>query len=267
MIPSPNFTKGISQISHISRNFLLMGAVYDEEVMVIIYFLLLFVLMQLTLLARYIVFDAFEPLTYAATYLSLVAALFVYYWSKRCAKQEEQYIPEGIHAWSFLVKQRAFVNDKSLFFGNEQRGTVSQQFAKRWHYAVADIFGPTMFLALRIVIDGHTWLITPTSHWLAPNTTWHITKDGEHVGEAQTRITWQNTKRFAEVITCTIEESTYITKASTMTSSITVHHDDMAIGTAKRHHMLSHIHVIDVPSDAPAAMIAATLHTYCFKQT
>lgn len=232
----------------------------------IIYFLLFFVLAQLALLARYIVFHTFEPLTYAATYLSLVAALFVYYWGKRCAKQEEQYVPPNIETWSFLVKQRTFTNDKLLFFGDELRGTVSQYFAKRAHYVASDIVGTSLFLSLRIVIDGHTWLITPASHSFAPNTTWLITKDDEPIGEAKTRITWKNTKRFTEMITLTIAGETYTTTASTITSGIAVQQHEAEIGTSNRHHLLSHIHVIDVPRDAEAAVIAAILHTYCFKQ-
>ncbi|MEE1130276.1 MAG: hypothetical protein UHX00_01465 [Caryophanon sp.] len=231
-----------------------------------IYFLLLFILTQLALLARCIVFHAFEPMTYAATYLLLVAALFVYYFGKRCAKQEAHYIPQSIDAWSFLIKQRTFTNDKPLFFGAELRGTISQHFAKRWHYVASDIFGTSLFLSLRIVIDGHTWLITPTSHWLAPNTTWRITKDDEQMGEANTRITWKNTKRFTEMITLTIAGDAYTTSASTMTSGISVQQHATHIGASKRHHLLSHIHVIDVPRDAEAAVIATILHTYCFKQ-
>ena len=232
-----------------------------------IYLLLFFVFMQLTVLARYIVYGAFEPMTYASTYLLIVAAFCIFMFSKRAAKKEAQFQPEGIAGWSCLIKQRSFANEKPLFFAEQQRGTIQRVFQKRWHAVIADTFGESFFLALRIVIDNNVWDITPVRTRKINNQQWHIVCNGVHVGEATTLINWQHTKKLTEAMALHLHNDTYTSTASTLQSTISLQHEDAVIGYVKRHHYFSQISVIDVPIDAQEAVICALLHLYTFKQT
>lgn len=63
--------------------------------------ILLFVLLLLTALVRYLVFGAFEPLSFAMLFLFPVAVLVIFIISKRFADKERSYQPKDIAGWSF----------------------------------------------------------------------------------------------------------------------------------------------------------------------
>lgn len=231
-----------------------------------IYLLLFFCLTQLALAARYVVYGAFEPWTYASTYLLIVAALFVYMRSKHVQQQEVHYVPPPVDGWSFLVKQHTFTNEKPLFFADERRGTIQRIFQKRWHYVVADTFGESFFLCLRVVIDDDVWCIQPVKKWALHDQHWHITCNDVPIAEAKTMINWQNTKKLTEMIVLQTAQHTYQSTASTLRETITLTKDDAQIGHVRRHHLLSSIHVFELPAHEREALLCALLHLYTFKQ-
>lgn len=92
--------------------------------------IILFILVQLAILARYIVFGAFDIANYLVTYLLLVAAAFIYFYSKRLIKKEASYAPTNIASWSFLNRQRTFTIEKPLYKGDVKRGSIQRKFLK-----------------------------------------------------------------------------------------------------------------------------------------
>lgn len=107
--------------------------------------LVLFILLQLAILFRYIIFDAFNPITYFSIYLLLIAALAVYIMGKYFAMKESAYEPKQISSWSYYNRQNIFPVEKPLFKGEINRGTIQRKFLKKWHYIIADIFGFRFF--------------------------------------------------------------------------------------------------------------------------
>ena len=73
---------------------------------------LLFVLLLFATLARYIIFDAFEPAMFAMIFLLPAASVFVYILSKNFAEKERCYEPKDIAHWSFSNKQTSLLNKK-----------------------------------------------------------------------------------------------------------------------------------------------------------
>lgn len=110
--------------------------------------MLLFVLLLLTALARYIVFDAFEPLMFAMIFLLPVASLVIFLISKRLADNERSFQPKDIDEWSFYNAQKSLLIKKPLFKGKEKRGYVKRYFPHKWEYALSDIFGFSWYLCL-----------------------------------------------------------------------------------------------------------------------
>lgn len=233
-----------------------------------LYFLLLFVLTQLALAARYVVYGAFEPLTYAATFLLLVAALIVYVLSKRMAQKELAYTPPPTDSWSFLVKQHTFLNEKPLFYRSERRGYVQRQFNSRFEYAFANIVGQTFFVTLHVQIDDDLFVLKPLKTKLfSVNNQWHVYKNDVPIGDVKTVITWAETKKLAEKLELSLHDTVYATSASTITDAITLLRDDVVIGKSKRHHLLSNIHTIAVEEAEIGALLCALLHIHYFKQS
>lgn len=233
-----------------------------------LYFLLFFVLTQLALAARYIVYGAFEPLTYASTFLLPIAALATYVFSKRAQQQELTFTPPNVDSWSFLLKQHTFTNEKPLFYRNERRGYVQRYFQSRFEYILANIVGQTFFVSLRVQIDNDTWTMIPEkTKLLAANSSWRLYKNDELVGQAKTVITWAQTKKLEEKMELALLGETYVTSASTVTSTITLLHNDTTIGMSKRHHLLSNIHIIEADESTYGALLCALLHIHHFKQS
>ncbi|MEK3856351.1 hypothetical protein [Cytobacillus sp. FSL H8-0458] len=102
---------------------------------------IIFVLFILTLLARYLVFDAFEPAMFAAAFLFPAASVVIFFISKRFADRERAYQPKSNDDWSFYHIQNSLMFEKPLFKGQNLRGYVKRYFPQRWQYALGDSFG------------------------------------------------------------------------------------------------------------------------------
>ncbi|MFT9597189.1 hypothetical protein [Mesobacillus sp.] len=88
--------------------------------------LFLFVLLLLTTLARYIIFEAFEPLMFTMILLLPVGSLSIYLLSKRFAEKERAYQPKNIEGWSFYNIQKSLPVQKPLFKGKAKRGYIKR---------------------------------------------------------------------------------------------------------------------------------------------
>ena len=230
--------------------------------------MIIFILVQLAILARYLVFDAFELISYMSTYLFLIAAVFVYFVSKSFVKKELAYKPNNITSWSFLSRQRLFTNEKPLFKGDTQRGTIQRRFLKKWQYVVADFFNASFFLTLTIKIDEDRFDVIPVKKKLFTNQSyWTIYKNDEEIGSAKTVIDLKNTAKLKEVIELQLKVGIFSTAASTVTSQISLIHHNEQIGEMKRNHLISHVNIIDLNDDSPESLIALLLHSYYFKNS
>lgn len=229
-------------------------------------FICVFLLVQLAILARYLVYGAFEPLYYASTYLFLLAAGVLFFLSKHWAKKEVLYSPKDISSWSFLNRQRVFNNPKPLFKGDVQRGTIQRLFQQKWHYIIADLFGPVFFLSLKLTIDEDIIKLIPTKgKWFSNQSYWTITKNGQEIGCAKTVVDLKNTALLKEVIEMQIGEEYYSTTANTVTSHIILLHNDQQVGEMKRNHIISNVNIIDCPDESPEKILALLIHAFHFK--
>lgn len=228
--------------------------------------ILLFVLLLLTALARYIVFDAFEPIMFAMIFLLPLGSLAIFIISKRLADKERSFQPKDIDKWSFYNIQKSLMIKKPIFKGNDKTGYVKRYFPHKWQYALGDIFGFNWYLCLEIQIDhdiyGVHWL---RGKWFSQQEKWKIYKNGEQIGEARTLINLKNATKLKEAIQFSFTNKTFISSASTVTSSITLTLDEELLGTLKRNHLLSNVQVIDVQGDQPEYIIALLMHSYYFK--
>ncbi|MER2107372.1 MAG: hypothetical protein ABS949_10585 [Solibacillus sp.] len=224
-----------------------------------------FVLVQLAILARYVVYDAFDSLFYASTYLLLIAAVAIYFVSKCFVKKEIGYTPNETESWSFLNKQRMFTIEKPLYKGNVRRGSIQRIFVEKWHYIITDLLGSTFFLAFTLKLDEHTFDVIPASGKLFSNQSyWTIHKNGQPIGTAKTVVDLKNTAKLKEVILLQIGDIVYSTAASTVTSHITLHNEQQ-IGEMKRSHLISSVNLLQVQDDTAEQMIALLLHAFHFK--
>ncbi|KEF35846.1 hypothetical protein M670_04990 [Schinkia azotoformans MEV2011] len=227
---------------------------------------LLFVLLLLTALARYIVFDAFEPLMFAMIFLLPITSLVIFMLSKRLAEKERSYQPKGIEAWSFYNLQKTLMIQKPLFKGDVQRGYVKRYFPKKWNYVLGDIFGFNWYLSLEIQIDKDRYDVHwYREKWFNQQDQWEIYKNGERIGEARTLINLKNAVKLKEAIQFRFYEKSYISSATTVTSIISLTQDEQVIGTLKRNHIISNVQVIDVQEHQPEYIIALIVHSYYFK--
>ncbi|MFC4403762.1 hypothetical protein [Gracilibacillus xinjiangensis] len=227
---------------------------------------LLFILLLITLLARYIVNEAFEPEIFAMTFLFPVAALVLYVIGKRFEVRERNYQPDGIAGWSFYNIQKLFMIRKPLFKEKEKRGYIKRYFQQKWQYIIADIFGSHWYLSLEILIDEDLYdMRWYREKWFTQQDRWKIYKNGELVGDARTLINWKNTTKLKEVLEYRFDEQSYKSAASTVTSTISLTHGDQVAGSLKRNHLMSGIQVIDTQEDRPECIVALILHSYYFK--
>jgi hypothetical protein len=227
---------------------------------------LLFVLFLLTALARYIVFDAFEPLMFAMIFLLPVASLVIFMISKRLADKERSYQPKGIEEWSFYNIQKSLMIQKPLFKGKEQRGSVKRYFPQKWKYALGDIFGFNWYLSLEIQIDEDIYDVHwYREKWFTQQDQWTIYKNGEQIGEARTLLNLKNAVKLKEAIQFSFYDKSYISSATTVTSNISLTQDEEVLGTLKRNHIISNVQVIDVKEHQPEYIVAFIVHSYYFK--
>ena len=227
---------------------------------------LIFILLLLATLARYIIFDAFEPAMFAMIFLLPVAAIVVYIMSKKFAEKERCYQPKNIEEWSFSNRQISLLNEKPLFKGEERRGYVKRYFTKKGQYVFADIFGSSWYLSLEVQMDEDIYDVRCVREkWLTNQDRWIIYKNGEQIGEARTLINLKNMTKLKEAIEFTFQDNCYISSATTITPIISLTQDEVLLGTMKRSHIVSTVQVIDVKEDYPEYIIALILHAFYFK--
>ncbi len=227
---------------------------------------LLFVLLLLTALARYLVFDAFEPLMFAMIFLLPITSLVIFLVSKRFAEKERSYQPKDIEEWSLYNLQKTLMIQKPLFKGDVQRGYVKRYFPKKWNYVLGDIFGFNWYLSLEIQIDKDIYDVHwYREKWFRQQDQWRIYKNGEQIGEARTLINLKNAVKLKEAIQFRFYEKTYISSATTVKSIISLTQDEQVIGTLKPNHIISNVQVIDVQEHQPEYIVALIIHSYYFK--
>jgi len=228
--------------------------------------ILLFVLLLLTALARYIVFDAFEPLMFAMIFLLPVAAFVIFSISKKFADKERSYQPKDIAGWSFYNIQKSLMIQKPLFKGSEQRGYVKRYFPQKWQYAFGDIFSFNWYLSLEIQIDQDVYDVRwYREKWFTQQDQWKIYKNREQIGEAHTLINLKNTAKLKETITYVFYDISYKSSAMTVTPTISLTQYEELLGTTKRNHIISNVKVIDVQENHPEYIVALIIHSYYFK--
>ncbi|WP_456275159.1 hypothetical protein [Bacillus sp. AK128] len=227
---------------------------------------LLFILLLLTTLARYLVFGVFELHIFATIFLFPVGALVIYIISKRMSRKELFYQPKDIPGWSFYNIQKSIMIRKPLFHGDIQRGYVKRYFPQKWQYAFADIFGFNWYLSLEIKIDQDQYDVRwYRKKWFTQQDQWFISRNGEKIGEAHTLINLKNTAKLKEAINYKIYNNTYMSSASTVTSTIALTEGDSSLGTLKRNHIISNIQVIDIKENKPEHLVALIIHSFYFK--
>lgn len=245
---------------------LLINFMPNQQVTYMIQLNLIFILLLFATLARYLVFDAFDPVMFALIFSFPIASIGIYIMSKKFAEKERSYQPKDIPEWSFSNKQTSLLNEKPLFKGEERRGYVKRYFTKRGRYVFADIFGSSWYLSLEIQIDQDVYDVRcDREKWLTQQDRWIITKNGEQIGEAHTRINLKNMTKLKEAIEFTFQDTSYLSSASTITSTISLTQDEELLGTMKRNHIISTVQVIDVKEDQPEYIIALIVHSFYFK--
>jgi hypothetical protein len=229
--------------------------------------LFMFVLSVLGTVARYIAFGAFDPLMALIILLFPVGSLAIYLISKKLAEKERAYQPKGgLEGWSFYNIQKSLQIRKPLFKGKVSRGYVKRYFPQKWKYIFGDIFGFNWYLNLEIEIDGELYDVRwYRSRWISQQDHWRIHKNGKQIGEAQTLINLKNTVNLKEAILYRFGDTSYQSSATTVTSNISLTHDNKVVGTMKRNHIVSNVQVIDVPEDKTEYIVALILHSYYFK--
>ncbi|WP_226666293.1 hypothetical protein [Metabacillus litoralis] len=228
--------------------------------------LLLFVLLLFTALARYLVFDAFEPLSFAMIFLFPTAALVIFLISKKMADKERSYFPKDITGWSFYTIQKSLLIKKPLYEGTIHRGYIKRYFPNKWQYAFGDIFGCNWYLCLDIEIDQNKYDVRwYREKWLSNQDQWRIYKNGKQIGKAATQITLKNTSKLKEAITFKFNESEYTSSASTITSKISLADNEELYATLSPNNILSNVKVIESKQSNQEYIVALILHSYYFK--
>lgn len=232
--------------------------------------IVLFILIQLALLARYLIKGEFEPATYAMTYAFLFLPIVIYILGKRFAEKEQQYIPQNIDDWSFFSRQKVFLNEKPLYKGTVKRGYFQHYFEKKSHKLMNELVGDSFFLSFKMKIDEDEYDIKSYSEKLfSTQSYWHIFKNGTQIGKAKTVVDLKNTAKLTEVIEAQFGDITYTTAAPTVTSTIKLFEDNVQIGRSGRGDELSHlfknIKVMQVQNDSPEQLITLMIHSLYFK--
>ncbi|MCS0670340.1 hypothetical protein [Cytobacillus firmus] len=152
---------------------------------------MIFVMFLLTLLARYMIFGAFEPAMFAAAFLFPAASIVIFFISKRHADRERAYQPKTNEGWSFYNIQKSLMLEKPFFKGQDLRGYVKRYFPQIWQYALGDIFGSNWYLSFEICIDQDLYDVRwYREKWISQQDQWRIFKNGEQIGEAHTVFTF-----------------------------------------------------------------------------
>ena len=232
--------------------------------------IVIFVLIQITLLARYLIKGEFEPGYYAFTYVFLILPIVLYFFGKHYAKKELHYTPQNIEDWSFYNRQSVFLNEKPLFKGNEKRGSIQRYFDKKWQYFIWRITDQNYFLSLKIWIDHDEYNVkSNTKKLLSSQDYWQIYKNGVQIGSAKTVVDLKNTAKLKEVIELQIGDKIYSTAASTVVSSIKLFDGQNQIGQLSHgsdlSNLIKNVKVLKVQDDTPEKIIALLIHAFYFK--
>ncbi|MBT2642849.1 hypothetical protein J7I80_11480 [Bacillus sp. ISL-41] len=226
----------------------------------------LFILFLLGTLARYIVFGAFDPLLFAAIFLLPLGSFAIYLVSKKFAEKERAYQPKNIEGWSFYNIQKSLPIQKPLFKGEVHRGYVKRYFQQKWNYIVGDLFGFSWHLSLEVKIDEDVYDVQwYHQKWFTQQDQWKIYKNGKQIGQAQTQVNLKNTVSLTEYIRFNFHDITFETSAPTLTSTISLTHEQRHLGKMKRNHIISNVQVLEVQEDKPEYLVALILHSYFFK--
>ncbi|WP_042477622.1 tubby C-terminal domain-like protein [Bacillus ndiopicus] len=229
--------------------------------------ILLFILLQLAIFARFLIYGLFSVTAFASTFLFLTAALFIWLFSKKLIHKEQNYKPNNITSWSYYERQTTILSKKPLFKGDLKLGYIRRYFEKKWQHIVSDILGSNWYLALEVQINEENYLIRWNSkNRLLIQEHWTIYKNGMEIGRAHTLNTMKNTVKLKEVIEFTIEGKTFTTSAASMSSAITLQDKQSTLGTMKRNHIISNVHLLDAQEDCSEYLVALITHAYYFKR-
>lgn len=234
--------------------------------------IVLFILIQLALLARYLIKGEFEPFYYGMTYIFLFLPVVLYIFGKHFADKEQNYKPNNIEDWSFYTRQKVFSNEKPLFKGDVKRGSFHRYFSKKSHYLICELISESFFLSFKLKIDDDEYDIKSYSEKLFSNQSyWHIFKNGKQIGKAKTVVDLKNTAKLKEVIEATFGDITYTTAAPTVTSTIKLFDGNVQIGSFGRgdelSHLIKNIKVMKVQDDSPEQLISLLIHAFYFKNS
>lgn len=236
------------------------------EVNIMIQLNIIFVLFLLTLLARYLVFDAFEPAMFAAAFLFPAASIVIFFISKRLADRERAYQPKSKDDWSFYHIQKSLMVEKPLFKGQNLRGYVKRYFPQRWQYVLGDSFGLNWYLSFEVLIDQDLYDVRwYRKKWISQQDQWRIYKNGIQIGEAHTVITLKNAAKLKEAIEYRLHDVSYISSASSVMSAITLTRETAVLGGLKRSHIISGVQEINVEDNNPDYLVALIIHSFYFK--
>lgn len=230
----------------------------------------LFILIQLTLLARYVIKGEFDSFYFGMSFVFLFLPVLLYIFGKYFADKEQNYVPKNIADWSFYTRQKVFSNEKPLYKGDVKRGYFQRYSPKKSHYIVNELISDSFFLSFKLTIDGDVYDIQSYSEKLFSNQSyWHIFKNAHQIGTAKTVVDLKNTAKLKEVIEAQFGDIIYTTAAPTVTSTIKLYEDGVQIGRFGRgdelSHLIKNIKVMQVQEDSPEQLITLMIHAFYFK--
>ena len=226
----------------------------------------LFLLIQLTLFARYIVYDAFHLQTYLSTFLLPLAAVGLYILGKWGMKNEQSYTPTNEVGWSFYHRQKVFLNQKKLYWGTEEKGYIQRYHEKKWLYIISDLFNVNFFTEIKVQISEDLFEFKPNKKKLfSKQDYWTVYKNKVEIGTAKTVFNMNNTRNFKEVLEFQIGEDLYTTKASTLTSKITLFKEEVEIGSYQNATLFKNVNEIHLSLEQFEQLPYIVLHAFRLK--
>ncbi len=227
---------------------------------------MLFVLLILTAIARFIVYGTFETSVLAMIFLIPVFVLIMWTMAKQLAKKERAYEPSQINDWSFLHTQNVFRIEKPLFKGLENKGYIKRYFQNNSQYVLSEIFGSQWYLSLEVEIEGILYDI----RWYQEKQSfkqdsWKIYKNGLQIGEAKTANPIKNSASSKETIIYHMEDKQFKSKASSIGKTVSLFQEEQLVGTASPHYAVNNVQVIELKVEEPLYIVGLVLHSYYFQ--
>ncbi|MBV6684678.1 hypothetical protein KV679_13240 [Bacillus sp. JRC01] len=225
-----------------------------------------FVMVMIVALFRYLLFDAVDPELLGAALLFPVGALVLYVLTKHFQKKEQAYVPKDVKGWSFYHLQRSFAVPKPLFEGDQKRGYLKRYYESKGRFIIGEMVSSNWYVSMEIKVDGDLYQVKwYRERWFSMKEQWEIVRNGELIGQAETLANSKGIGKRKEVIEFRIGERTLQTITNPVTSTISVHSGDAAIGTLKRNHIVSNVSAMEVRNRDHEAMVALILHHFYFK--